>query len=58
MTKFQLPLIQHKHYFGYTNLAINFVHYIAIQHMHSSSFMFIGWEMGVRGVVKCTGGLW
>jgi len=49
---FQLPLIQHKHYFGYTNLAINLIHYIIIQHTHSNSFMFIGWEMGVGGVVN------
>ena len=49
---FQLPLIQQKHYFSYTNLAISFVHYITIQHRHSTSFLFIGWETGVGGVVN------
>jgi len=49
---FQLPLIQHKRYFSYTNLAVNFVHYIVIQHTYSTSFMFIGWETGFEGVVN------
>ena len=49
---FQLSSVQHKHYFSYTNLAINFVHYIAIQDTHSTSFTFIGWERGVGGVVN------
>jgi len=34
---FQLQLIQHKHYFGYINLAINFIYYIVIQHTHITS---------------------
>jgi len=49
---FQLPLIEQKHYFSHTNPAINLVHYIAIQHMHNTSFLFIGWEMGVGGLVN------
>ena len=49
---FQLPLIQRKRYFSYTNLAINFVYYIVIQHTHSTSFTFICWETGVGGVVN------
>jgi len=49
---FQLPFIQHKRYFSYTDLAINFVNYLATQHRHSTSLPVIGWETGVGGVVN------